>query len=79
MSGYCVFGEHTKCPEVVEDIGMCSCSCHLGATLHDCPGGCGAKLTVDSSGFLQYCEECEQQREGVKRAYWRLAYEIARR
>jgi hypothetical protein len=42
----------------------------------NCPGGCGVTVGVDGEGFLTYCEDCEQQREGIKQAYWRLACQI---
>jgi len=44
--------------------------------MFDCPGGCGATVGVDGDGFLVYCDECEKEREGVKRAYLRLALQI---
>jgi hypothetical protein len=28
-TGYCMTGDHGKCPDTAEDTGTCSCPCHL--------------------------------------------------
>lgn len=40
MSGACVQGDHSECPDSIDDTGTCSCPCHLiGDTVDVVLGG----------------------------------------